>query len=384
MLGFVEFTMRRFLHFGRYALLVVITIAAGVGMVILTMKTSAPRKQEYRPAKLATAVVAVLPVQPEEVEIYDVYSGLIEPKETYQLAFEIAGRIASLGTEQTGYNLDVGDRITAGEVVARLDTTALEARKREAQARLELAQSMLRRAEQLREMNISALAPEEYERRVNEVALAESALDLANKALSDATLRAPATGVIASRLALVGETVNAQQPIFELVQTDDVLLGLYVPETRIRELEHRMEEVQAHRREHPQPEPGCRNCRFKAYVEMVGKDRFGNPWPTQVGQVHQIGERAEPNGMFRVEVLLANQDGTLKPGNVARARVVTTTLSDAYRVPLSSVIFREGEAILYVTETRPQPADAPFREADGPFPEVEQEPVPRAPKPKIK
>jgi len=342
--------MRTFLHVGRYALLIGVTIAAGIGMLLLSMKSIGQRTASIAVStQPAPAIVAVERVEAEEIEIYDVYSGLIEPRETFELAFEIGGRLESIGDEASGYDLDVGDRVRAGQVLARLDTVVLQARQREAEARVKLAESNFKRARQLRERNDSAISAEEYERRVNELAIAKASLDIARKSLDDAVLKAPASGVISQRYELPGETVNPHETIFEMVQVDRVVLALHVPETRVRELQRRLREVQQYRRDYPAADSDCRDCRLKAYVEMVGRNRFGEPWPALVGEVHEIGETAAASGLFRVEVLLDNEKGTIRPGNVARARVVTTILDRAYRVPASSILFREGSAFLLAT-----------------------------------
>ena len=51
--------------------------------------------------------------------------------------------------------------------------------------------------------------------------------------MDDLTLRAPAGGVVLSRLRDTGEVVAAGAPIFDIVDLDKLYLKVYVPEKQI-------------------------------------------------------------------------------------------------------------------------------------------------------
>ena len=58
-------------------------------------------------------------------------------------------------------------------------------------------------------------------------------LEVARKALSDATLRAPTNGYIAKRSIEPGDTAAPGHPVFEIVQMDPVEVNVGVPETDV-------------------------------------------------------------------------------------------------------------------------------------------------------
>jgi multidrug efflux pump subunit AcrA (membrane-fusion protein) len=62
---------------------------------------------------------------------------------------------------------------------------------------------------------------------------ADAQLQIAAKALSDATLHAPISGYISKRLIETGYTASAGQPVFEIVQMDTVEANVGVPETDV-------------------------------------------------------------------------------------------------------------------------------------------------------
>ncbi len=62
---------------------------------------------------------------------------------------------------------------------------------------------------------------------------ADAQVQVAAKALSDATLYAPVSGYISKKLIETGDTASAGRPVFEIVQLDTVEVNVGVPETDI-------------------------------------------------------------------------------------------------------------------------------------------------------
>lgn len=338
-----------------YLVLVVVTILATGVMWWISSKDEAnglQAKQQVRKLSLVAtpkAPVAIEPVKVETLEITSTYAGKIQAWETYQIGFEEPGRVLSLGQNQDGDPLDEGDRVTKGQVLAQLDDRVFRARKSEAAAQIEQATADLRRAEQIRAANPSALTESELQSLVTNLALARAQHEVSVKNLEDATLKAPVDATISKRMIKSGETVGAHQLVFELVENDNVLLVVDVPESQIRELETRMRAVENNRssqQEGLDPEDRV----FRSHVRLEGKDRFGNPWPPLSGEVHQIAEVADPRtGLFPVEIRLSNEERLLRPGMVSTADIVTARIP-GYRIPEAAVIIRQRNAHIYTVE----------------------------------
>jgi RND family efflux transporter MFP subunit len=142
----------------------------------------------------------------------------------------------------------VGDRVEIGQLLAELDATALEAQVDEARAdvalskpRIELAESILRRRQQLAEKGLASV--EDLDTAENDLAVARAQL-LANKArlraakiaLSYTQVTAPIDGVVAEVSTREGETVAAAfaAPKFVTIIDLERLEALaYVDETDI-------------------------------------------------------------------------------------------------------------------------------------------------------
>ena len=287
----------------------------------------------------AAAPVVVRDLKPESIEILDTYSGMIRPFERYLMAFEISGRVKELGLNQADKRLDDGDTVRQGQVLAILDKDILQARVQERTALMEQAQEDLTRAKQLRNRENRVISEADFRKRVTDMAVAEAQTATAQKNLENATLVSPCNGRISKRFVSEGESINMHAPAFEIVEVDRVLLVVGVPESRIHEIET---ERQRLRQSNPQGD-----AIFKAYVQLMGTDRYGVPWPKRIGQVFRVGETADDKtGLFEVEILLENEDGGLRPGSVALAQIVIDSIT-GYQVPIPSVMFRGDQPFIY-------------------------------------
>lgn len=157
-------------------------------------------------------------------KITERFAGRIEAARQTQLAFERAGLVSQVQVEE-------GDKVTKGAVIARLDTAKLEAERQtlkaqraELQARRDLAAATLKRQEDLNkkgwrsaqnydEARFSLLEIDASLRRID-AGVASLDVDIDKSAL-----RAPFAGTIASRTMDEGAVVAAGTSIVELLET---------------------------------------------------------------------------------------------------------------------------------------------------------------------
>jgi len=338
-----------------YLVLIVVTIFALGVMWKLSAKEQLQNKQAEIHLRTLPAIAApkspvmIQPIQAEMCEILSKHAGKIQPWETYQIGFPVAGRVVALGTNANGNPLDDGDRVEAGQVIATMDDRVFRAQKSEATAQIEQVTSDLQRAQRARKTNRSSVTDAELQKWVTDLARARAQQEIAAKNLDDATLRSPVNATISKRMIKSGESVNPNQVVFELVENEEVLLVVDIPETQIRELEERMRSVKAIRK----TSTAAEDTTFRAHVKLEGRDRFGNPWPRLDGEVYRIPEVADPRtGLFAVEIRLPNQERLLRPGMVATADIVTARIP-GYQIPEAAVIFRGRSAYLFTIDREP-------------------------------
>jgi len=272
--------------------------------------------------------VNVVSARPETIEVVQEYSGMFRPFERYVLGFEAAGRIEAFGESPAGKPLDEGDVVAKGQVLARLDDRVLQARLKEASARLEQAQSNLRRGQEVKERFGKAVTETELQDLATQLALAEAQREMAEKNLRDTALVSPAAAVVSRRPVNVGESVNSHQTIFELVEIDRLLLMAGVPESRVREI----------------------RAGQQVHLTLMSRDVRGHRPPSLTGEVYRVSQTADDRtGLFEVEIVVPNPDRTLRPGLVATANIVIEQF-EGFRLPIAAAVFRDGDALLYSVE----------------------------------
>jgi membrane fusion protein (multidrug efflux system) len=297
-----------------------IAFALGIGGLGSTDSESDESDRVVPPTPVVAKEISL-----EPVEIIDSYSGMIHPMERFSLGFEIVGRVETLGADEAARPWDEGDRVTEGDVLARLDDRVLAARLKEAEAELERSQADFNRAEELKRRQPGAISESEFSQLVAAKKLAQARFDMAEKSLLDATLRSPVTGVISKRMVNAGESVGPQQPVFEILEIDEVLLIVGVPEAFVGQL--RLDQT--------------------ARVELFARDRFGRRQPAIDGRVYRVAEAADDStGLFGVEVLVDNRQWRLKPGQIGVAHIVVDRIQ-GFRVPVTSAVFRGDRTLLF-------------------------------------
>ena len=185
---------------------------------------------EHTPRPVAVVSVALT----ADAETRD-YSGIIAPRRAPALGFRAGGRIAER-------LVDVGARVKAGDVLARLDPKDLALAVRSAAAdlaaaRAQAAQALAdaRRSAELRRDGWTAAAADEAKQAAartaaERVTAATAALALAERRLSDGELRAPQDGVITAVLRDRGSVVAEGEAVFELAEAGPPEIVVSLPE----------------------------------------------------------------------------------------------------------------------------------------------------------
>jgi multidrug efflux system membrane fusion protein len=168
------------------------------------------------------------------------YAGEVRAREESALSFRVGGNLVRR-------LVDVGDRVTRGQLLAELDPGDLQLQAQAAQAQLAAAQGELARASadraryaQLAQQQLvsrSALDAQEaaYAAAAGQARAARANLEVARNQAGYSQLHAPRDGVIALREAEAGQVVAAGQAIFGLAGDGGREVAIAVPETRVRD-----------------------------------------------------------------------------------------------------------------------------------------------------
>jgi RND family efflux transporter MFP subunit len=195
------------------------------------------------PAAQATPAPEPRPVQVAAVafapaEAGTAYTGIVRPRHEAELGFRAGGRI-------TARLVELGERVVAGQELARLDPADLALALRSAEAELAGAEAQARQAANDAARSRSLLAAGHVATAFDDqrqaaaraaaerVAGARAALELARNRLSYATLRAPGDGVVTALLAEAGQVVTEGQAVLRLADTSERELVVRVPEATL-------------------------------------------------------------------------------------------------------------------------------------------------------
>jgi multidrug efflux pump subunit AcrA (membrane-fusion protein) len=184
-----------------------------LGSFLLFSCQTTQNMEEAEETSLAAAPVKVFKATRQKISEKLLYTGLIEAWNKINIMPEIGGKIDRIYVEE-------GDRVKKGQLIAELDTRAIRLQLEQAKAGLAVAeanqkdaQRNLERMERLKSEN--AVSEQQYEqvRLAFEAAEAQlqqakAAANLANHNLEVSIMRAPFSGVVASRNADVGDVIN--------------------------------------------------------------------------------------------------------------------------------------------------------------------------------
>lgn len=208
------------------AAIVVLLLAAGVWRAL------AARQVQQKALTEAATQRAEAPVQLRADEVLRVKRqnlAMEVPVSGSLRAVDSAMVKARVGGELQGLTVREGDRVKAGQEIARIDPTEARARLRQAQQQADAAKSQVD-INQRQFTNNRALVDQGF---ISATALvtsqaslqaaqssyqaAVSAADVARKGLEDTVLRSPISGLVSQRLAQPGERVAVDGRVIEVV-----------------------------------------------------------------------------------------------------------------------------------------------------------------------
>ena len=164
----------------------------------------------------------------QSYEISKNLPGELLPFQQSKIAFEITGRILSI-------YVDIGDRVKKDDVLAKLDDSEVNANLEQAVARLDLANQVLNRFEDLRKKGFISI--QDFDKAKSEYLVAKSQVKFFEVKKSQTILRAPYDGFIQNRFVDEGTVINGSNPILEILDANKVEAHVSIPENLVNNLE---------------------------------------------------------------------------------------------------------------------------------------------------
>lgn len=274
-----------------------------------------------------------------------------------------SARIGSMSPGQVvAVEVDVGDAVTRGQVLARLDDLEEKAAVTDARAAVETAQIRRARAEKHVDEELAALDDEgssagdaapgdlltgaagdaqlDLMTAQTQLERASSRRTLARAVLARRSIRAPIDGVVLARSIDPGETITASPPgppLF-VVGSDPAHLRLEVE----------VDDAYA-ARVHPGP------------VALVAAAQPGRSFVADIREIRPVSPVPMSAGRYRISMDVENAEGLLRPGMSASVAVPMESAADALRVPVAALApaaphGSDRTAVLWVLDATGKPA----------------------------
>jgi len=254
-------------------------------------------------------------------------SGSVSAWEEVPIGAETGGLVA------TAVLVDEGSYVRQGQPLVQLNTALLSAAVRQQQAALQTAQAnaarddaALDRAQQLEDrgfLSQASLDTALANQRSSQAGVAQARATLAQSQtqLSQATIRAPVSGLIISRSVTRGQIVAAGTELFRMVRDGRLELDAQVPETDLPLIRAGM-------------------------TAAITSDQAGET----SGTVRIVTSEVNPETRLGIaRIALASNSG-LKPGMFASARIDVGS-QPGVTVPTASVLYRDNRAGVFILQT---------------------------------
>ncbi len=259
------------------------------------------------------------------------YSGTasLEAVGEAQVVAKASGIVLKLLVEEGMY-------VKRGQLLAQLDDDAASNKLAQATANLRKAQASYDKAEKGLALKITPKADYDsmrYDLEAQKAIVAGAQLDV-----SYTRIVAPIDGVIAKRSVKVGNLVQINQALFDIVDLDQLQAVLNVPERDLDTLKA--------------------GQGVSMQVDALG----GRGFDGVIARIAPVVDAA--SGTFRATCEFRDTTRTLKPGMFGRIEVAYDQRHDALVVPRNAITEEDGETSVFVVEpapaaavTAPKPAD---------------------------
>ncbi len=256
------------------------------------------------------------------------FVGVVRARYETDLAFRVGGKIVAR-------IVNVGDRVRAGDVIARLDPQDLQLQVESAEAELAAATSSLTQAAAelqryatLKDRGFAAIAEFDRRKAANDeaegrLARARRAVELARNQLTYADLKADADGVITATSAEAGQVMAVGQAVARLAHRGEKEAVIALPETWLGEAQQASATVRLW---------SDRDRGFQA-------------------RLRELSPQAEPvTRTFAARFTIRDADDTVAFGMTATVTLERERETPVAKLPLGSILNRGTGPMVYVVD----------------------------------
>lgn len=258
----------------------------------------------------------IIPVEVSQVglgEIQDMlqFNATLETENFVKVFSRLEGVVVSPPLEE-------GTRVEKGQVLVRLDGREQKLNMQKAEINYRKQENEFGRIKALHKKELVSI--DEYDKAKLTLDQFRVEYESAQLSYNFTMIKSPLKGVVSQRLIKMGDRVSPGMEVFEVVNLDEKIAKIYVPEN---------------------------------YLNSIKKDipaLFSTDIMTSklYGSVKRISPIVDPaSGTFKVTVAVKDPKNDLKPGMFVNVQLITETHENALYVPKTSLVYDNDKAFFY-------------------------------------
>nr|WP_293296841.1 efflux RND transporter periplasmic adaptor subunit [Allomuricauda sp.] len=291
--------------------LIVAILVAAVAFKLLNNKKELNAKV-YHPDVNTAAVVQVDTVHTGNFELSSKFTGAFSPNREVIVGTETSGKVIRV-------NVNEGDFVQTGQLIAQLDDGVLRAQLQSAQATYDRATNTLSRYQQA----ASGITQLQIDNANTDVLTSKAQIDQLKKQISQHTISAPFSGIITSRNFDLGAIVSPGTQMATLTDIGSVKLEIKVPERSVSQFR---------------------------LGQNIGITTDVHPGTTFTGKVDMIAAKADASYNFLIKILVPNRKSELKSGMYGTVVLRNLVSNDALTIPRSALTGSSVQPQVYMVE----------------------------------
>lgn len=297
--------------------IIALVIIGAIGLTAwkLSENKKAVEEKVYRRDPNTQVLVKTTKVTLQELNQSQTWLGTFEPNREIKILSETNGKVVKVGISE-------GERVSAGQLIAQVDSDILQYQILAAEANYQEAQADIRRYQNLTKEE--AVAKIQLEKANLSAKAAESQLKVLQKQLKNTTIVAPFSGTITSKTFDLGTVLAMGTPLAQLTDISTVKLVINVPEKDI--------------------------LKFKEGQSVnVTTDVFPNQ--QFAGKVTMISAKSDNAHNYPVQILVHNSSANLLRAGMYGSVVIDNSLKkNTLVIPRSALVGTVKQPQVFVVE----------------------------------
>lgn len=250
-------------------------------------------------------------------------SGKVESPTKAELQFKNSGKITVL-------NAVAGQRVAAGDILAKQDASSLESQMRQLQAELQAQEYKLKS----RKKNELSSYDDEYDIKAQEAIVNKARADIETQKtkIEETVLRSPISGIIVAVNGVIGEIAKPETVVVSVISDEKLQIDADVSETTVA------------------------NVQIGQTVRITLDAFEGAEWMGRVAEIDSAETLKGGAVYYKTTVFFDTEDARIRSGMTANIWIKTNISENTLFVPASALQKKDGKTSAQILQSG-QPVD---------------------------